>query len=118
MLAYEENGRKIETGKLDPETGRISGTGPLRLVVPQFRISPPDLPKYADQSCQDQISKEYRFNENYDHNGGRSSFSIIAVRIKPLPKGTRDFDWQKTRDELIKGEKIVFFGALKTEKVK
>jgi hypothetical protein len=62
------------------------------------------------------MPKEYRFNEDYDHNGGRSSFSIIAVRINPLPKGTRDFDWQKIRESLISEEKIVFFGASKTSK--
>jgi hypothetical protein len=118
MLAFEENGRKIESGRLDPATGRIIGTGPLRLVVPQFMVSPPDLPKYAEQSCQERIPKQYRFNEDYDHNGGRSSFSIIAVRINPLPKGTRNFDWQKIRDELISGEKIVFFGALKSSSAK
>ncbi len=112
MLAYEENGKEIERGKLDPATGRIIGTGPLRLVVPQFKISPPDLPKYAEQSCRERVPQEYRFTEDYDHNGGRSSFSIIAVRINPLPKGTRDFDWHKIREELISGEKIVFFGAL------
>jgi hypothetical protein len=111
MLAFEENGKKIETGKIDPETGRIIGTGPLRLVVPQFQISPPDLPKF-DESCRDKIAKEYQFSENYDHNGGRSSFSIIAIRINPLPKGTRDFDWQKIRNELAKDGKVVFFGAL------
>ena len=116
MLAFEENGKKIERGKLDPETGRITGTGPLRLVVPQFQISPPDLPKYADQQCQDRMAKEYHFNENYDHNGGRSSFSIIAVRIKPLPKGTRDFEWEKLRNQFVEEEQIVFFGALKGRK--
>jgi hypothetical protein len=111
LLAFEENGKKIEPGKIDPETGRIRGTGPLRLVVPQFQISPPDIPKF-DESCRNKIAKEYQFNENYDHNGGRSSFSIIVIRINPLPKGTRDFDWQKIRDELAKDERIVFFGAL------
>jgi hypothetical protein len=115
MLAFEENGKKIETGKIDPETGRIRGTGPLRLVVPQFQVSPPDLPKF-DASCRDKIAKEYQFNEDYDHNGGRSSFSIIAIRVNPLPKQTRDFEWQKIRDELAKDEKIVFFGALKDKK--
>jgi hypothetical protein len=114
MLAFEENGKNIESGRLDPATGRIIGTGPLRLVVPQFKASPPDLPRYAEKSCQEKMPKEYRFSEDYDHNGGRSSFSIIAVRINPLPKGTRDFDWQKIREELISGQKIVFFGALKS----
>jgi len=112
MLAFEENGKKIEPGKIDPETGRIHGTGPLRLVVPQFKISPPDLPKFEEKFCRDKFAKEFQFNEDYDHNGGRSSFSIIAIRVNPLPKGTRDYDWGKARNELVDGEKLVVFGAL------
>jgi hypothetical protein len=105
--------QQIEAGKLDQKSGKIIGTGPLRLVVPQFQISPPDLPHFIEQLCQDKTAKEYQFNDNYDHNGGKSSFSIIAVRVKPLPKGTRDFEWEKLRDQFIAEEKIVIFGALK-----
>jgi hypothetical protein len=100
------------------ETGRITGTGPLRLIVPQFQISPPDLPKFVDPKCRDTVAKQYLFNEEYDHNGGRSSFSIIAVRVNPLPGGTRDFGWEELRDRLVTEEKIVFFGALKTDKTR
>ena len=113
MLAFEENGKKIESARMDPETGKIKGTGPLRLVVPQYITSPPDLPMNAEKSCQDQAAPEHRFNTDYDHNGGRSSFSIIAIRVNPLPKGTRDFEWEKVRDEFVAGERLVLFGALK-----
>ena len=100
------------------ETGKIKGTGPLRLVVPQYHMSPPDLPQYAEKSCQDKAAPEHRFNAAYDHNGGRSSFSIIAIRVNPLPKGTRDFEWEKVRDQFIAGEKLAIFGALKNQKSK
>jgi hypothetical protein len=113
MLAFEENGKKIETARLDPETGKIIGTGPLRLVDPQHRISPPDVPMYAEKSCQDKAAPEHRFNENYDHNGGRSSFAIIAIRVNPLPRGTRDYPWEKIRNQLVAEDKLVIFGALK-----
>ncbi len=118
MLAFEENGQKIETARIDSETGKIKGTGPLRLVVPQYHISPPDLPLYAEKSCQDNAAPEHRFNAAYDHNGGRSSFSIIAIRVNPLPKGTRDFEWEKVRDQFVAGEKLAIFGALKNQKSK
>jgi hypothetical protein len=114
LLAFEENGKKIETARMNPETGKISGTGPLRLVVPQARISPPDVPMHAEKACQDQAAAEHRFNDRYDHNGGRSSFAIMAIRVKPLPKGTRDFEWEKVRGEFVAGEKLVIFGALKS----
>ncbi len=32
---------------------------------------------------------------------------------KPLPKGTRDVDWQSAAARWLDNEEIVFFGALK-----
>jgi hypothetical protein len=116
MLAFEENGKKIETARLDPETGKINGTGPLRLISPQYQISPPDLPEFADKACADNAAPEHRFNANYDHNGGRSSFAILAIRVNPLPKGTRDFEWEKVRDQFVAEGKLAIFGALKSQK--
>ena len=113
LLAFEEDGTKIASATMDPKTGRIVGSGPLRLVVPQFHVSPPDLSPTADKACLDKVDPKYHFNDNYDHNGGKSAFSIVAVRINPLPEGTRDFDWQKVAGEYIVGEQVVFFGALK-----
>jgi hypothetical protein len=115
MLAFEENGKRIDAARLDPETGKINGTGPIRLIVPQYRISPPDLPQFGDKSCIDKVAPEFRFNENYDHNGGRSSFSIVAIRVHPLPKDTRDFEWEKVRDQFVAEGKLVVFGALKNK---
>ena len=114
VLAFEENGKKIEAARMDPESGKISGTGPLRLVVPQARVSPPDVPMYAEKSCQEAAAPENRFNDNYDHNGGRSSFSIVAIKVKPLSEGTRDFEWEKVRDQFVAGEKVVIFGSLES----
>jgi hypothetical protein len=115
LLAFEENGKKIDAARLDPATGKITGTGPIRLIVPQYRMSPPDLPQFGDKACIDKVAPEFRFNENYDHNGGRSSFSILAIRVHPLPKGTRDFEWEKVRDQLVAEGKLVVFGALKNK---
>ena len=118
LLAFEENLKKLENARLDPGTGRVTGTGPLRLIVPQSHISPPDMSQYADASCQNKVAGPSRFHENYDHNGGKSSFAIIAVRVNPLPKGTRDFEWETVRDQFVANEKIVFFGALKSQPAK
>ena len=90
LLVFEEHGSKIAPATIDPKTGRIAGTGPLRLVVPQFHISPPDLSPTADKSCLYKVAPEYHANDKYDRNGGRSNFSIVAVRVNPLPNGTRD----------------------------
>ena len=74
------------------------------------------MPEYFNKACLHKIAKAYHFNENYDHNGGRCSFAIVAIRINPLPKGTRDYEWHAIRNQFVSEEKIVFFGALKTPK--
>jgi hypothetical protein len=118
LLVFEENGSRIAPATIDPKTGKIVGTGPLRLVVPQMHISPPDLSPTADKSCLDKVAPAYHANDKYDRNGGRSNFSIVAVRVNPLPKGTRDPEWQKVADQYIAGEQVVFYGALKGTGVK
>ncbi len=112
MLAYEENGRLLAPASIDTATGRIVGAGPLRAVTPQFQISPPDLPQHADPSCAARVTPGERFHEDYDHNAGRSPFAIVAIRIKPLPPGTRDIDWQSAATRHLGSGEIVFFGAL------
>ena len=115
LLAFEENGKPLEIAAIDATTGRITGVGPFRLIVPQSRISPPDLGQRADPFCSSKVAEQFRFHEEYDHNGGKCSEAIIAVRINPLPAGTRDFEWEPVRNQFISDQKIVFFGALKPQ---
>jgi hypothetical protein len=113
MFVFEENGKPLQKARFDEATGRLVGQGPLRVIAPQFKISPPDLPQTADASCSAKVSPAYRFHEDYEHNGGSSSDGIVAVRVTPLPKGTRDIDWQSAAVRSLENEEIVFFGALK-----
>ena len=96
-----------------PETGRLIGKGPFRAVVPQFVASPPDLSLTADPSCPPKVAAEHRFHEEYDHNAGASQNAVVAIRVKPLPKGTRDIDWQTTALKRLAAEEVVFFGAIR-----
>jgi hypothetical protein len=118
LLAFEENGRPLQAARFEADTGRLSGAGPLRLIVPQFDLSPPDLGQRADASCADKIAEQYRFHENYDHNGGKCSSAVVAIRVNPLPKGTRDFEWETMRNKLMAEGKLVVFGALKPQRAK
>jgi hypothetical protein len=113
MLAFEQDGRALPKAAPDAKTGRLVGTGPLRLIVPQFQASPPDLPETAPGECAGRVAAAYRFHDGYDHNGGKSASAIVAVRVNPLPKGTRDVDWQTPALRYLAGEQVVFFGALK-----
>jgi hypothetical protein len=114
MMAVEENGKPLQQATPDPATGRLKGTGPLRMIAPQSQISPPDVPEPSDPTCGPRVAAANRFHDGYDHNGGKSSFAIVAVRVKPLPKGTRDVDWQTPALRHLANEEVVFFGALKT----
>jgi hypothetical protein len=116
MLAFEQNGKPLAQASLDPTTGRIVGTGPLRAVVPQFQISPPDLPQHAEASCAARVAPANRFHEGYDHNAGSSPSAVVGIRVKPLPAGTRDVDWQTPATRYLANEEIVFFGALKAHR--
>jgi hypothetical protein len=116
ILVVKEAGKRIEKAYIDEKTGKIVNTGPYRLFVPQFKPSPPDLPEHIDKTCVGKTPKPYRFHEDYDHNGGKSNFAIVAIRINPLPKGTRDFEWGKMSENYIRNEQIIVFGALKPRK--
>jgi hypothetical protein len=113
MLAFEEGGQMLEKARIEPETGRILGKGPLRALVPQFVVSPPDLPQTADRACEAKVAAEFRFHEAYDHNAGASQSAVVAIRVKPLPRGTRDIDWQSGAATRLANEEIVVFGAIK-----
>jgi hypothetical protein len=114
MLAFEQDGQQLPRATMDEKTGRLNGTGPLRVVVPQFQVSPPDLPQTAAASCAEKVKPAYRFHEEYDHNGGKSNYAIVAVRVNPLPRGTRDVDWQTPALEMLAWSEILFFGALRS----
>lgn len=114
MLVFEENGQPIQKARLDMATGRLAGQGPVRVVTPQFAVSPPDLSSTADGTCRDKVAPEYRFHADYDHNGGKSVHGIVAIRVLPLPKGTREIDWQSAAARRLDSEEVVFFGALKS----
>jgi hypothetical protein len=113
LLAFEENGQALEKARMDADTGRIVGKGPLRAIVPQFVVAPPDLPQTADAACTPKVAAEYRFHDEYDHNAGASQNAVVAIRVKPLPKGTRDIDWQTTAAARLDREEVVIFGAIK-----
>jgi hypothetical protein len=111
LLAFEQDGQPLRKASIDA-SGRLNGQGPIRVIVPQFEVSPPDLPQTADTSCAAKVAAAHRFHEDYDHNAGKSSSAVVAVRINPLPKGTRDLDWQTMAPRDLANEEIVFFGAL------
>jgi len=113
LLAFAENGQAFEKAHVEVETGRLVGKGPLRAVVPQFVAGPPDLPQTADAACTPKVGAPFRFHDEYDHNAGASQNAVVAIRVKPLPKGTRDVDWMSAAARRLENEEVVIFGAIK-----
>jgi hypothetical protein len=113
LLAFEENGQPLQKAVMDEKTGRLVGQGPMRVVVPQFEVSPPDQSQKADPGCAAKVPEASRFHEAYDHNGGKSSFAIVAIRVKPLPPGTRDADWQSGAFSRLAKDEVLVFGGLR-----
>ena len=110
LLAFEENGTAFEPARIDPASGRIVGKGPLRVIVPQYDPGVPDLPQTGDPACSPLVAPEHRFNDAYDHNAGKAVSALAAIRVNPLPPGTRDADW---RSLAAGADRLVIFGALR-----
>ncbi len=113
ILAFEENGKPMEKTILDTGSGKIIGDGPYRVITPQTKLDPPDLPQFIDPSCTPKVPDANKFHEGYDHNSGNAARAVVALRINPIPKGTQDFDLSKKSWDYIKGRKIVIFGTLR-----
>jgi hypothetical protein len=105
MLAYGRDGAPLDQAYLDSSTLRLSGEGPLRLVVPQAKPGVPDRGSQYPTSCGD----AYEFDSSKDHNAGAMVRGVIAIRINPLPDGLEDFDYRNGGyDYLANGQFIVY----------
>ncbi|MDI6871411.1 MAG: hypothetical protein QME79_08660 [Bacillota bacterium] len=111
LVAYEREGKPLDPGRLKREGNRwvLDGEGPYRLVIPQAVPGPPDRPSTAP----DKDSQPYPFDEQADHNAGRSVRTVVAIRVNPLPPGTGDFDWREGGWNLADSGRIVVYGALR-----
>jgi hypothetical protein len=111
MLAYARDGQPLDPGRLAQAGNRwvLEGEGPYRLVVPQVVAGPPDRPSTAP----DRNSPPYPFDEKADHNAGRSVRSVVAIRVNPLPPGTKDFNWHEGGWSLVDSGELVLYGALR-----
>jgi hypothetical protein len=89
MLAYERNGAPLDRSKMDVTGGRISGEGPLRLVVPQEKPGKPDRgSRFSPSDCCD----GFDYREDADHNAGAMVRGVVAIRIDPMPEGVEEYD--------------------------
>ena len=74
---------------LDGASGRLTGEGPYRLVIPQAVPSRPDRGKrygsYGDG---------WDYDPEIDHNAGAVVRGACVIRVNPMPEGYEEFDWK------------------------
>ena len=107
ILAWEREGEALDPAILDPQDGRISGEGPLRLVVPQVAPGTPDRgSRFSPSGCGD----GFDFTEGSDHNAGSMVRGVVAIRIDPMPIGVEEFDYMNGGWALVDAGEVILYG--------
>jgi hypothetical protein len=107
LLAFQRDGAPMDPVKLDPTSGKFSGEGPYRLVVPA--AAPGSLDRgsqYSPTSCND----GWDFDPAKDHNAGAMVRGVIAIRVNPLPAGVEDFDYRNGGWAFVGAAQLLVYG--------
>lgn len=104
MLAYTRDGERLETSYYESGSGKLTGEGPFRLIIPQSVPSRPDRGKsygpYKDG---------WDYGPSIDHNAGACVRGACVIRVNPMPAGYEEYDW-KNGWSLIEDGKVVIYG--------
>jgi hypothetical protein len=113
LLTYEADGKLYPPASITGE-GRLTGSGPFRVVSPQMK-SPgiPDLSIRAEAACVEKLPGIFHYNKDYEKNSDYCVKAAVAIRVNPMPAGTMDIDWPQQAARAIAEKNIVIFGALK-----
>jgi hypothetical protein len=111
LLAFERDGKPLDSARYESGTGRLAGEGPYRLVKPQRNLlGDPAKPGRPDRSLKSKsFSDGWDYNSDIDHNAGFCVRGATVVRINPVPEGFEEFDW-KNSWSLIDDGLIVIYG--------
>ncbi len=107
LIAYRRDGADMDVSYLDPVSGKISGEGPYRLIIPQSTPGSPDRgSKYSPTTYAD----GYDYDENKDHNAGKCVKGVAAIRINPMPSGYEEFDWKNGGFSILEDKELIIYG--------
>lgn len=108
LIGYQRDGGAIpmDPSSLDATSGKINGEGPFRLVWPQDPAGWPDRGSAVHTTCGDGLD----YDGMKDHNAGRMSKGVIAIRVNPLPAGYEDFDAKNGGWAYIENSTLVIYG--------
>jgi hypothetical protein len=111
LLAFERDGRALDSAQYEKGTGRLAGEGPYRLVKPQRDVAgDASYPGRPDRSVKSKTFGDgWDYSKTLDHNAGSCIRGATAIRINPMPAGFEEYDW-KNGWPLVAGRQIVIFG--------
>jgi hypothetical protein len=110
LLAYEREGRPLDTASYEKGTGKLAGEGPFRLIKPQRDVAvDPSKPGRPDRS---QYAKTFGdgwdFNPGIDHNAGACVRAACVIRVNPAPPGFEEYDWKNGWPLVAEGRVVIF----------
>ncbi len=107
LLAYQRDGMAMDPSLLDNTSGKITGEGPYRIIVPQSVPGEPDRgSRYSPTDCAD----GHDYDDARDHNAGDMVRGVMAIRVNPLPAGTEDFDAKYGGWTFVSNEEVFIYG--------
>jgi hypothetical protein len=111
LLAFEREGKLLDTAQYEKGTGRLAGEGPYRLVRPQRNMAgDASRPGRPDRSVKSKTFGDgWDFDKALDHNAGSCVRGTTVIRINPMPAGLEEYDW-KNGWPLVAEKKLVIFG--------
>ena len=104
MVAVSRAGAPLDMSYYDGESGKLTGEGPYRLVIPQSVPSRPDRGKSYGP-----YNDGWDYDPEIDHNAGACVRGACVIRVNPMPEGYEEFDW-KNGWSLIEDGKVVIYG--------
>ena len=111
LLAFEREGKPLDTAQYEKGTGRLAGEGPYRLIKPQRSMAgDASRPGRPDRSIKSKTFGDgWDFDKGLDHNAGSCVRGATVIRINPMPAGFEEYDW-KNGWPLVSEKKLVIFG--------
>jgi hypothetical protein len=111
LLAFERDGKPLDIAQYEKGTGRLTGEGPYRLVIPQRDVAgDASRPGRPDRSVKSKVfGDEWDYSKTLDHNAGSCVRGATVIRVNPMPAGFEEYDW-KNGWPLVTNRQLVIFG--------
>ncbi len=111
IVAFKRDRADMEMSYLDAVSGKLSGEGPYRLVVPQGLLGTPGVPDRGSNYSPSGFEDGYDYNDDADHNAGLCVRGLVAIRVNPMPDGYEEFDWKNGGYALVGKRQLIVYGA-------